>query len=403
MAIRSFVSACRTARLLPLLALGSLATAPAAADETACNARLTHVATRFIDNNNLGGYAVAIAFYDQGTRCFGGFGQIAPGGQAPDRNTIFEIGSVTKVFTASLLAIAVDRGVLSLDDTIGAQLPPQFKARAPVGAVTYRELATHTSGLTRLPDNVDHDKGYPAMYIDYTPADFKAWGNTVEPRPQPAAWLYSNAGYGLLGIAVTKTLAGQGWPMPVYRRLLNETILTPLAMGRTYLPTPDAPRGGPERQQIDGHKKDGGEAAPWPVTPWFAGGALRSTSSNLLRFVEANLGLTTVDGPNGIVTVPPGLTAAFKLAQTPQMRGDGTPIRPGTSKVNYQALGWEGVMTADGQQLKAICKNGGTAGFSAELCFNPDTQRGAVVLVNRNEAPVANPAVLLVTGEDLVN
>ena len=146
----------------------------------------------------------------------------------PGGDTVFEIGSITKVFTSTLLADLVSREELGLDTTVQSLLGDQMRMPARNGAeITLGHLATHSSGLPRLPDNFDpEDPANP--YADYTVEDLYAFlssheldrdiGDTVE---------YSNVGYGLLGHALALREGTD------FETLIVERILEPLQMPDT--------------------------------------------------------------------------------------------------------------------------------------------------------------------------
>src|SRR5262249_35016016 len=125
-------------------------------------------------------------------------------GKAPDGDTVYEIGSITKTFTATLLAKAVLTGRVTLD-TPGAQLLPDFKIPSRNGKeITLGARATQRSGLPRVPSNLlGKDPSDP--YADYDAAKLKAFLAGYElPRDPDAAYEYSNLGFGLLGHALAQ-------------------------------------------------------------------------------------------------------------------------------------------------------------------------------------------------------
>jgi len=277
------------------------------------------------------------------------FGKTAAGGKAPDARTIFEIGSISKVFTASTLAAMAEKKLLSLDDPVRKYLPAGAGIpAAPEGAkeIALLDLATQSSGLPRMPDNFrPADPANP--YADYSPAklyEFLA-RQTLVKKPD-AKYLYSNVGMGLLG-HVLELRAGKP-----YGDLVVETIARPLGMADTQVQlSADL-----KSRLAQGHSGDGDPVANWDLTALAGAGALRSTVTDMLKFVAANL------------DPPPSLAAAFKNAHTIR-----APLGPSGGNI---ALAWH--VKPNG----IYWHNGGTAGYTSYASFNPQNKTGVVVLIN---------------------
>ncbi|MEK7857947.1 MAG: serine hydrolase [Elusimicrobiota bacterium] len=232
------------------------------------------IAKRVAQDPRLVGLVIAVS---QGSdQAVVGWGRLgAAGTPAPDGDTVFEIGSVTKVFTARLLADVVDRRLAKLDDPAesllsnGGRLP-----RSPSGKTfTLRQLAEHSSGLPRLPD--DFSPADPAdPYVDYTEARLDAFLKThVLSREPGEKREYSNLGYGLLG-GLLSLKAGMDYPS-----LLQDRIAGPLGMTRTAVSW-----SGPMAQ---GHDLSGDPVPHWDLGAFVGAGALRSTAHDLLKFLAA--------------------------------------------------------------------------------------------------------------------
>lgn len=148
----------------------------------------------------------------------------APGAPAVDADSRFEYGSITKTFTALLLADHVQRGELALDDAVERALPDGLRLRDSAGTpLTWADLATHRSGLPRLPGNLN--PAHPDPYATYGEAELKAFLRDWRPtQPRDTRWEYSNLGFGLLGQAL-------GWRAnSPYDALLRERVLDPLGL-----------------------------------------------------------------------------------------------------------------------------------------------------------------------------
>ncbi len=204
-------------------------------------------------------------------------------GFGADEHTEFEIGSITKTFTAVLFAQAIERGEVSTDTTLGELFDSAAGAAAEV---TLLQLATHTSGLPRLPpENPLPNLITAALHTDpYTEsADDLLAGLADISTPtavaaDTGAGEYSNYGYALLGLALAEA-AGADYP-----RLLQERILTPLGMDHTYLPVS---RGGLKAGAPRGLTAGGIPASPWTMGASAPAGGIRSTAADMTRYLQA--------------------------------------------------------------------------------------------------------------------
>lgn len=271
--------------------------------------------------------------------------------QTVNGDSVFEIGSVTKVFTATLLADMVERGEVNLNDPISKYLPKSVKTPTRDGKeITLHDLSSQISGLPRMPTNfAPKDNQNP--YADYTVEQMYAFlSNYTLTRDIGAKYEYSNYGVGLLGHILALRAATD------YETLVRTRIAQPLKMDNTRIKfTPE----------MQAHLAQGHNAALKPVANWdipsFAGaGALRSTVNDLLKFITANLGLSK----------SPLLTAMQKTHQ-PQ-HDTGTPdLEIG--------LGWHILKKFD---TEIVWHNGGTGGYRSFIGFDKKKRRGVVVLSN---------------------
>jgi D-alanyl-D-alanine-carboxypeptidase/D-alanyl-D-alanine-endopeptidase len=274
---------------------------------------------------------------------------------ALDGNTVFEIGSITKVFTASLLADMAARGEVKLDDPVAKYLPSTVRMPSRGGRqITLLDLATQSSGLPRMPSNFKPgDENNP--YSDYTVEEMYAFLSGYElPRDIGAQYEYSNIGVGLLG-HVLALRAGKS-----YEALLTERILKPLEMNDTRITMDESGKARLAR----GHTATGAPTANWDLLTLAGAGALRSTVNDLLKFLAANL--DTASKPLGSV-----------LATTQFARRD----LDAQMKIG---LNWH-ILTAFQRPL--LWHNGGTGGYRSFIGMDPARQRGVVVLSNQSVAP----------------
>lgn len=270
---------------------------------------------------------------------------------------IFEIGSITKVFTGLLLAQAVIEGKATLDDPIGRHLPADLAIDPQVGSITLVQLASHTSGLPSLPDNFDPaDPADP--YADYTTERLYAFlrGHRMDnPPPRPAE--YSNLGAGLLGHLLTRIYGME------YAELVAAKITRPLGLADTVIAL------NPEQAARFTTPHSGRVAvAPWHLDALAGAGALRSTAADLARFAQA---LMDPAGP---------LAGAFALARQP-VAPYGRQGRIGLGFIILNRNGTDVYFHA-----------GGTGGFRSTLEFCPATGKATVLLLN-NDAQ--EPAVIV--------
>jgi len=275
-------------------------------------------------------------------------------GKAVDADTVFEIGSITKTFTATLLAEEVQRGALKLDAPLATLLPDFAIPSRNDKKITLLDIATQTSGLPRLPSNLK-----PAVptdpYADYGAAELKTFlsGYTL-PRDPGESYEYSNLGFGLLGFALAQH------EHSTYRELLQKDVLHPLGMTMTDVITTPAMR----EHLAAGHDGDRHAVPSWNFDAVAGAGAIRSTGNDMLRYLKANMGVTKT-----------ALAPAMNLAHEPR-RDIGKDARIG--------LAW---MTKSAKPHDVIWHNGATAGYVSMSGFTGDGQRGVVVLANIATSP----------------
>jgi len=223
--------------------------------------------------------AVATAEKRDGKWAFAMAGQPFGGeaGKVSAERVIFEIGSISKVFTGILLAQAVREGELGLEDTLKMRLPASLQS-AVIGAVTLRQLATHTSCLPRLPANMDPDSMEDpyAGYGDEALFAYLASAELAGSLPCEAA--YSNLGFGLLGVVLERAY-GKSWAS-----LVGTKIADPLGMVDTVQELS-------KDQKVRFAAPSAGfqEARPWTFQALAGAGALRSTLADMSRFADALL------------------------------------------------------------------------------------------------------------------
>ncbi len=274
------------------------------------------------------------------------YGTLAQGDPATvDADTIFEIGSVTKVFTSLLLADMVNGNEVALDDAAAKYLPGHVTMPERSGkAITLLDLSTHTSGLPRLPANLKlNDPANP--YAAYTVDDMYQFlsGYTLA-RDPGSEFEYSNLGAGLLG-HILACRAGTE-----YESLIRSRITQPLRMPDTAITLSSSMA----QRMATGHNALLAPVSNWDLPTLAGAGALRSSANDMLTFLETFLGYK--ESP---------LAAAMKAM---------LEIRRPAGKLEI-GLGW--FIVGD-----IAWHDGGTGGFRSFLGCDPKARTGVVVLSN---------------------
>lgn len=279
-----------------------------------------------------------------------GFGRVSsPNGRKPDANTVFEIGSVTKVFTALALAEMVEQGMVKLDDPVGRYLPdsvkmPHFQDRQ----ITLLDLAAHVSGLPRMPANfAPENPSNP--YLDYDAEKLYAYLSSCELTRSPGVQAeYSNLGTALLGHALSRR-ANES-----YEALIMGRVCRPLGMKDTSITlSPDQ-----KARFSQGHTIEGDPVPAWDFSVMAGAGGFHSTVEDLVLFLKVGMGLTESS-----------LSGAMRASLIPRSTSDVEGWKVG--------LAWQ--VSPDGQ---TAWHNGGTYGYYSFVGFNKERQFGIVWLCN---------------------
>ncbi|HEV2208811.1 MAG TPA: serine hydrolase [Verrucomicrobiae bacterium] len=295
--------------------------------------------------------ALVIGVYQNGRSFVQGFGHCSTtNSAAPDAQTFFEVGSITKVFTGVLLGRLAGEGAIRLTDPIRLYLPagttpPQRDGRE----ITLVDLATHTSGLPRLPGNfnaVATDPQNPYAQYDQKTLFASVGSAKLSTRPGQTS-LYSNYGFALLGQLLARKT---GIP---YDALLAEKVCQPLGLTNTVVALSPSL----EARLAPGHSPQGKVVPNWDLAAFAPAGALKSDAADLLRFLEANLNPARTP-----------LAAALTLAQQPHFKKNGSAI----------GLAWQIANNSGAQPI--YWHNGGTGGYVSFMGFVPNAQAGIVLL-----------------------
>ncbi len=294
------------------------------------------------------GAGVSIAVIDSSGRAVFAFG-------TAKTDSIFEIGSISKIFTGLILAQLIEQGKVKLDEPVRELLPPGTVAKPSGTEITLLDLVTQHSGLPRMPDNFNpKDNANP--YADYDAVKLYAFmAKQGVSKPADAAYLYSNLGFGLLGQALADR-AGVSYP-----NLLKVEVTEPLGLKDTVIHL------SPEQQRrfIPGHDAKHRPAHAWDLVALAGAGAIRSTAGDMLAYVEANLHPESVKA-----TGADGKTLAAALATSHELRADAFDGQRIAFAWHYEP------------ETENYWHNGATGGYSSYAFFNPKAGYAAVVLLN---------------------
>ena len=287
------------------------------------------------------GAGLAIGVWKRGERRVFTYGTAKP-------DSLFEIGSISKTFTGLMLARMVAEGKVRLDEPVRELLPSGTVAKPPGPEITLLDLATHHSGLPRMPDNF-HPANRDNPYADYGPEQLYAYlSRHGVAKPPDATFAYSNVGVGLLGYALALH-AGRSYPDH-----LRQEITGPLGMPDTVVKLSREQ----QRRFLQGHDERHYPVHAWDLDAAAGAGGIRSTAGDMLTYLEANL------HPEKYGALSGALASSHQL-RAPAARG------------HQIALAW--LYAGD---TKSYLHDGGTAGFISYVFFNPLADSAAVVLLN---------------------
>jgi len=313
-----------------------------------------------IEADNIKGSVSLVILNEEEILASNAYGLISPEGQAvADTSTIYRIGSITKSFTGFLLLKLQQDGVINLDDPIEIHLP-EIKNLADYDKhppITFRQLASHTSGLDRESRNRDANFG-----------PVKAWQNKVlnaipetHYRNAPnERFRYSNIGYALLGLAISR-VGDQS-----YIDLVKKEILDPLKMTNTYFEIPENKKirlakgmGGGPTATLDYElplREHEGRGYRIP------NGGLYSTPNDMAKFMKACMGYSNILNEESL--------KALQNTQTPTKR----------LRANYSF----GFNLYEDQGINTVGHGGSTPGYSAHFEFEKSSKFGIIIMRNYN-------------------
>ncbi len=268
-----------------------------------------------------------------------------------DENSVFEIGSISKTFTAIMVADEILKGNISLSDPIQKFFPETVKVPTRNGKeITIKDLATHSSALPRMPDNFEPSNPNNP-YADYTiPLAYEFMSSAELTRDIGSQYEYSNFGMGMLGHILELQYDKS------YEELLVERIANVYGMNDTRVVFTENMKA----HLAKGHA-NGLEVENWDLPAMAGAGAIRSTASDMVKYLKGNMG-----------TTPSPLYEAMKLSHEVAYSNEEQDFSIG--------LAWH-----YGLDDTVVWHNGGTGGYISFAGFLKGTNKGVVVLTNTQE------------------
>ena len=326
----------------------AVSTAGAARSRIASDAEILAIIKQRVDDKRSAGIVVGVIDPD-GRQRIVSYGDPGPEQPPLDGNSVFEIGSISKVFTSTVLAELVQEGKVRLDDQAQKYLPATVHLPTRNGkAITLGNLAMQNSGLPRMPSNFKPaDPANP--YADYTVQQMYEFLSSYQLTRDPGAeFEYSNLGVGLLGHILSRVTGSS------YEEMERQRVWTPLGMTNTAITfTPWM-----KAHLAVGHDPQGSVTSNWDVPTLAGAGAIRSTTNDMLKFLDANL-----HPERG------ALQRAMAFAHEQRAPAGNMGI----------GLNWL-ILHAGPDTI--IWHNGGTGGYHTFIGFEPSRKTGVVVMTN---------------------
>ena len=322
------------------------------------------IASNISSNSSIPAAIVVGVITPNGTQV-SAYGNISKSNPTPvDGNTIFDVGSVTKTFVATVLADLVNQGVVKLSDPLEMYLPSNVTVPSYNGyKITLGDLATHTSGLPYWPSGWIWNKYYTTQQV----YEFLS-NSTFEDEPGTVA-KYSNIGMGMVGQAISLKM---GVPLIqlIEDRILNVLGMnsTGFAMNKTGILIPQDIKS----RFAAGHMVGNESKLVFLPQEVQAAGAMYSTANDLLKYVSANLGLIDTK-INSAMEETHSIRYPFYELQVPFPDPSGNESTP----YAYEGLSW---FSTTNLGTQVVWHNGGIDGYSSFVGFNPDKQIGLVIL-----------------------
>jgi len=322
------------------------------------------------------------------------YGEIKKGsGIEPTSDTLYEIGSMTKTFTTILTVQLQNEGLLSLDDPITKFLPEFTGSDFDKNNVTLYHLLTHTSGISEFSLSVFISQMFSIISIgksriteyEYNTEKFLNYISTLKLKNSPGSvWMYSNLGFGLVG-KILERITGTS-----YDDLVKNRICDVLDMKDTGIDIFESHK----KELATGYSFRNKQADYWNVPAIEAAGSIRSTTSDMIKFLNASLGLNKTK-------LSPVFEYCKNIKNTPKIP---LSMKFFTKSVGISlssfSLGW---FVFPQENVDILGHDGGTEGFSSFMCMNLENQSAAVILTNRAMKPVHKLGTSLIKGMNKEN
>ena len=303
--------------------------------------------------------------------CYGFGATVAGGGAAPDGNTIFQIGSVSKVYTGFILAQLVADGAVHLPDAVTGSLGPDLNAMPCLQDVTLGHLVAHYASLPKMPANLTDrdgdglvDPGISPLSPgeDYSRANLADFLDTFVPAVTPGTqYRYSNVGSGLLALALADRSGDADYHLLLQRMVLDDLGLESTFGRHAAIGATDLPR------VAQGYALQGGQRIVGSLAGMgcLAGaGEVATTGTDLLAFLDVLIGIPGA-----------GMSAAARLATTPLA----IAVAPDSIAFALDIISVEGA--------RWYTKGGATPSYTSFIAFRRDLPLGVAVLSNCGEYP----------------
>lgn len=327
------------------------------ADERDLQAAIDREAGKFQRQAQVPGLVIGV--YKSGRSFIKGYGAVAP---TPDATTTFQIGSISKVFTATLLQLLCDEGVVGMDATLGELIGRSMPLSPAARQVTLRQLATHTAGFPSIPKPLEAKAIEAAGAADPMADPYSHLGPqhvfdylaTTPDKKGAGRFEYSNFGMGLLA-HVLEVVTGKD-----YESLIAEKILVPLGMQGTGITLTAEMKA----RLAQGHTPKGAPSGIWHFAALAGAGAISSHAQDMLRFIQANV---EEDGP---------LWRSLARTREPQFEG-------------VTGIGWIQPRFLDRffGNGRIVWHNGMVGGYASYLAIDAAAKTGVVILTNKAIAP----------------
>lgn len=294
--------------------------------------------------------ALSIGIIHNGEISYFNYGKISDENpDKPSENSIYEIGSISKAVTGTILQQLVEENKLQLDDVMCDFFPKEFCPWSEAKKISLLELSTHTSGIPRLPFSFFSSvKDMNRPYENHTKEEMFRFIKSYDPVPtKDREYAYSNYAFMILGY-IMEQVEGKS-----YEQILLERILKPLKLYQTFV------MGNQEIHSkiIQGHKSNGEKTPVWDMPTFPAPGGIRSTTTDMLRLLKHVM----ID------------STGINSTQKQKSIGDNKWI----------GLGWH-IINYDFSEHDMILHNGQTGGYTSFAGFIEDHESAVVVLTNNS-------------------